>query len=572
MKDDAENKLINSIYDVTIDPQNYQTFIDRWAEQFLDFPNEIIGNDDSPIVEKSKNLSKILESHILTANEILGKVDQLTESIDAFKIMHEQSPLPVFFIAYDRKIEITNKAARELLKINDGLRIDKLNIFINDIEEIETLLDDLAILESDKILTIVRIEENEYNTSQLFAISKKIEVKSAKCFLKFSAICTVWNKAVGKIIQERFGLTNVELEIAHKLVTGKKLAEIADEKNRSIFTVRTQSKSLLKKTKLKDQSELVQLFAILQNFDAKALVSYDDKINQLSQATISQSKHVLLRENGRKLYYEIYGHPAGKPILFLHSLVTGTDLTDKNIQYLHKHKLKLIAPHRASFGYSDPYLLNDLLFQFVEDVKAVLEVEKIKECKIIGHAMGAFYAYYLGAYLPEKIKAIRIISGAVPFTKLLHINQLHKRQRILTYTGKYTPKLLPFLVKGAAMQLKKYGAEDLIDALYGDSEFDHQLVKDPTYRKILVNGFENSFRHGTQSIINDGRCLHGNKWNRLVANCKVPISLYHGKQNKAVPLQQVIDFVDVHNNLELSILEGGQLIFYKYIEQVLTGF
>lgn len=568
-----ENKLVDSIYDVTVDPQNYENFIDRWTEQFMSFSSDAAEGNDDKITENSKKISDAIETHILTAYDILGMVDHDETGDSELKQLYELSPLPTLFISYDKKITISNIAAKNIFEINDQTKITDLDFFSDNMQVIEDLLVDLATLEADKILTIIQLKQNEDTKLPIFAISKKIEQKTAKCFLKLSAVNTVWNQEVGRTIQNRFELTNAEIDIAQKLVVGKKLTEIADEKNRSILTVRTQSKSLLKKTKLKDQSELIQLFTILQNFETldKDLHQSIDGTNS-KKSTNTKNKHFLIRENGRKLYYEIYGHPAGKPTLFMHSLVTGTDFTAENINYLHHHKIKLIAPHRASFGFSDPYLMDDLLFQFVEDIKAILDAEKVKECKLIGHAMGSFYAYYLGAHLGDRIKAIRIVSGAVPFTKIAHINELHKRQRILTYTGKYTPNLLPFLIKGSAMQLKKYGADDLLDAIYGDSGFDYKLIGDPKYRQILLNGFETSFRQGAGSIINDAKCLYSNCWDKLVASCKAPIILCHGGQNKAVPIQQVYDFVDVHHNLTLNIIDGGQLILYKYIEQVLADF
>lgn len=254
--------------------------------------------------------------------------------------------------------------------------------------------------------------------------------------------------------------------------------------------------------------------------------------------------------------------------MFLHGLVTGTNFTDKNIEYLHQHKIKLIAPHRAGFGQSDGYFADDRLAQFTADINAVLSAENVKKCDLLGHSMGSYYAYYLGANMPEKFSKITIVSGAVPFTSMAHINKLHKRQRILTYTGKYTPKLLPFILRGSAMQVKKYGAEDLIDALYKDSPLDYKLLGDPMYRQILVKGFEAAFNQGIDTILADGICLHGDEWDKLTSACKTPITIFHGLQNQAVPIQQVQDFIGKHKHLTLKPINCGQLLFYKYIEAV----
>lgn len=310
------------------------------------------------------------------------------------------------------------------------------------------------------------------------------------------------------------------------------------------------------------------LFIILQNLNQR---DSDNSVSSVpSHSDVTRSQHVLTREQGRKLYYEVYGHRSGEPVLFLHGLITGTDLTEDNIEYLHQNKIKLIAPHRAGFGHSDPLINGDYLTEFGADITAVLAAENVKKCKILGHSMGSYYAYYLGTHLANKFSKITIVSGAVPFTSMAQISKLHKRQRILTYTGKFTPQLLPFVLRGSAMQVKKYGAEDLIEALYKDSPFDYHLLTDPKYRDVLIKGFEASFRQGVGSILADGVCLHGDGWDDLVSSCKLPIRLFHGQHNQAVPVQQVQDFIDQHNKLSLTIIDSGQLIFYEFIDTVMA--
>ncbi|MBI3513246.1 MAG: helix-turn-helix transcriptional regulator, partial [Proteobacteria bacterium] len=62
-----------------------------------------------------------------------------------------------------------------------------------------------------------------------------------------------------KRLRARFGLTQAETALAHALLDGKRLAEIATERGVSIETVRTQLRALFRKTGVSRQADLMRL-------------------------------------------------------------------------------------------------------------------------------------------------------------------------------------------------------------------------------------------------------------------------------------------------------------------------
>lgn len=560
---DSEKKLIESIYNVAVDPQNFQKFLDCWESEFTATANK-------DLVEKSKQMSDAVEDHFFRAYAILDQVEFNGTETPSLKAHVDASNLPTFVVSAAGQVSILNRALQSLLDIDLGQDLSKISLQNDDLAKAQHLLTQLDQLEPHKVLAIVQTAHDEDVEPVIFAISKLYDEKLQQDCLRFCAVHTGWNVEIGKIIQETFGLTHMELDIAEKLVSGKKLSEIADEKNRSILTIRTQSKSLYRKTKLKTQSDLIKFFTLLQNFDHQE--SSADLTAASSHLMAMSKNNILIREDGRKFYYETYGHPDGEPCLFMHGLMTGTELTRSAIKYLYNHKIKLFAPHRAGFGMSDNHGGDYKIECFTQDILALLDAEKVDEFKILAHSAGSFYAYHLGAELLLRVRKIRVVGGAVPFTSRQQINAFNPRQRVVAYTAKYTPQLLPFLLRGSELQVKKYGAEGLIDALYEDSEFDYELIKDPEIRDIIVSGFEASFQQGVDSVVNDGRYLFSDAWNAMVANYGLPIEIYHGTDNQAVPIAQVEEFVARHNNLSLNVIEGGQLIYYKLFSQVMHGF
>lgn len=565
LEHDSEKKLIESLYNVTLDPNNFQQFLDQWEAEFSPLSIDAENHKNIDITVESQKISRALESHFSRAYAILDMVELNEGQTLSLEDQIEASFLPTFLVLETGEISVANSLAGDLLGIEIKQDIKDINLRIDDLEKAKNILRNYAAIEPHKVLAVFQTLPNSDVEATIFAVSKFEYAENDKNYLRFCAVQTIWNAEIGRVIKDTFGLTNMELDIAERLVAGKKLSEIADDKNRSILTVRTQSKSLYKKTNLKSQADLIKFFTMLQNMDPLEL-NIDARVSEPLAKT-----HILKREDGRDFYYETYGHPNGEPVLFMHGIMTGTDLTSEMSDYLHAQNIKLIAPHRPGFGCSAALATANMIDFFTDDIVALLAAENIENCKILAHSSGSFYAYHLGSILPHIITKIRVISGAVPFTRAEHIRVLNPRQRIVTNTAKYTPKLLPFLLRGSEKQVKKYGAESLIDALYEDSEVDYALIKQPEIRELIIKGFEASFKQGVSSPVADGLYIFSDRWRQMVTACQMPIELFHGADNQAVPMEQVNDFFDEFDEISIEIVDGGQLIFYKFFENMLKG-
>lgn len=174
-------------------------------------------------------------------------------------------------------------------------------------------------------------------------------------------------------------------------------------------------------------------------------------------------------ENDRKFYYETNGNAKGQPIIFLHGAIPGTRFLVGSIRYLRTNNLKIIAPHRACFSKSDIHLTIHQEIGYINDITHLLKVEKLDKFFYIGHHTGAYYSYLFAKRMPKKILNLKFIGGAIPFRNAKQISEMIARQRIITYTARYAPKLLPFLLQGVIAQVKKNGFKNMMSALFGNN-------------------------------------------------------------------------------------------------------
>ena len=82
-----------------------------------------------------------------------------------------------------------------------------------------------------------------------------------------------WEDSVGRLFSQSLSLTAAELAICRAIVNGVSLRDLAQQRGRSLGTVRNQLKHLLSKLNLKSQTELVCLYS---GFSKLSKLNQDD--------------------------------------------------------------------------------------------------------------------------------------------------------------------------------------------------------------------------------------------------------------------------------------------------------
>lgn len=549
-----QHKLIEAIYNITINPDKYYELLALWESEFVE-------NSETPLV------ADFTESHCNRAFDILEMIGSVNRASN-LKQSIENHPFPTFIISETNQIIYSNNLAKNLYNLDVGIGLSELSFGYDQEKKIASYQSRINYAEEEVFFG----SSNNESSPTLYALSRAFDYETSKNFLQISIVNAIWNKSVGKKIGNIFGLSTTELDLARRLTLGENLADIAKHKKRSVETIRSQIKSIFRKTATKTQGETVKLFVALLNFemqknyDANRSLSIAPHFNNL----LKQNNFVI-RDGGRHLYYEIHGDPDGEPVLFLHGLISGTRFPKAAIDYFCKHKIKIIAPHRAGFGYSDVNLEKDKLSCFTKDILAILSAENIVKYKILAHHAGAFYAYYLAQKIPQNIVKIRIINGDIPIISIKQIKAMSGNQKVLVYTAKYTPKLLPFLIRASNAHFEKVGLENALNIIFKEAEYEHSVLKISELKGIIINGFIASYHKGVESLVSDIQFLCGRNWNDLVDKCDCPVEIFHSMNNDVTPIRLVRKFIAEHKQLELTALEGGQFNFYKNPEKSLIN-
>ena len=106
--------------------------------------------------------------------------------------------------------------------------------------------------------------------------------------------------------------------------------------------------------------------------------------------------------DGRKLYY--YDEGSGRPILILHGDVPGN--WDEPINALLKAGYRVIFPHRAGRGRSDPHPEHLSVARDARDMLALTDHLRLERVVLLGHSAGAGVARDMLLKWPDHVAAV----------------------------------------------------------------------------------------------------------------------------------------------------------------------
>lgn len=418
--------------------------------------------------------------------------------------------------------------------------------------------------QTETVFCIVPIYLNDHQRT-LWALSPA-GANEGGAAARLSRIDFDWSEAAGDAITEAFGLSNSEQEILKTLVRGQSLTELAEQRQRSIETVRTQAKSLLTKTGVSSQLDLVRLFAAIALFTPEqASPVYGEPDDPTPPGSLS-----LTLPDKRQMQVEIYGPPTGRPVVFLHNMFSGTVMPPAVVEALHRHDIKLICPWRAGFAKSTAYSEKPASPEqtFASDLAYLLDLLGVARVDVVGHMSSAVYAAAAGVLLSDRASNVAAISGFPPFLSRKHIDHLQAWPRLFAYTARYFPKALSLLVRGTFGLLVENRIEVLFSNIFAEAAVDMEVISSPVNRDLFLNDFRRAFEQGTFAYEIDA-ALAASDWSYWLEKLPRQMKYIHGVQDPVTPLDLVIDIANQRPEIDLQPIEdAGQLALYTAPDQI----
>lgn len=552
-----EKQVIEEAYAATLEPERLEEF-ERFWESYLDAGLQDGGETSSPTSLGTISL------HISRAMEILERMrhTHVTES-NAQKIVDNNYG---FGFIVDRQGKIIARNSDALAVIPKANLISDLELDSHSLSEINTWLAGHSKSDSKRVLFInVYFGEGEIPTC-LFMTPvdlKRSETPDPNSFFLITSVEFDIHPDAAKLIKSVFALSASEAEVAFYLASGKSPKDISEIRKSSILTVRTQIKHLIDKMDCKDIPDVVRKICNMSTRFSAVTSQIERTEKSFNTESYAKTGSLTLRD-GRFMEYHEQGHPKGRPVIHIHSLMNGPKQSNANAQLAVLHNWRFISPSRAGYGNSDQNRdigINQSLNSTAADVAELVNHLGLKDIIVIG----SIYAQKFALNHPELVSNF-VCVNKVPAWHIDELQYLQRRQRNMIKTSMYAPRLSKFPSRLAKVLVETGREMVFFKGLSNSCEIDMRALENPEYFQVLVAGMKHSFAQGVDSFTRDVQAHHTD-YSEEAKRLQMPVTIIIGSENtmqtnfglnrylSAVPTAKVIKVKDAGLFLPITHFE-----------------
>ena len=179
-----------------------------------------------------------------------------------------------------------------------------------------------------------------------------------------------------------------------------------------------------------------------------------------------------------------------------------------------------------------------------------------------------FHALHYHHKYPKQISVIISASGTMPFETPAQYERMDKWYRFILASARYTPHLLPFMVKAGFSLARRLGKRKFVHAVFGQSKADIGTFENPEVYEAMVCGSDIclSDSHSAHNAFAAEVLAQERKdWSYLIkaAEHSVPVYYFNGMQDPQVPVKTLREFQQKYPWIIYREYEdAGQLVFF----------
>lgn len=273
--------------------------------------------------------------------------------------------------------------------------------------------------------------------------------------------------------------------------------------------------------------------------------------------TVNGSRKLGFSYTGR---YETTQENPKNEVLFLFHGTPGSRVFDFGLGSLFYDKnISVVCPERPGYGLSDASSERTII-NWARDVCEVADYLKIEKFHVAGGSGGGPYALACGHVLKDKVKTVLLISSIVPTSTPNFYNGMAWGNKISFFLAKNAPFLLKMAFKSYAKVASK-SPDELISKIAKqggktDEQFFDSISSSNPSKQILIDHIQQAFKQGHIGIYHDAILL-AKDWGFDYKKIDAQIYLWHGTEDKFIPLAPVATFAKTLPHVILRFVEGG---------------
>lgn len=574
-KDIDPDNIVDQLYDIALDPNSLDPFIDAWNAAGLD------AQAARKTIETIDDFDAAYFAHLKRAGTFLDRGVDADARLDLAAMLAPFDDLAAFIVDRTLTVVASNAGAQQVFGVTANDALDKLNLSTDMTEVLVTTLGVVfaGVDEPDRLL---RLDVPGERGGALFQIRALADTATHR--REHALIVTTryhWQAALGQTLEEVFKLTVAEQGVVKAMVEGMDAKAISADRGTSESTVRGQIKSILSKMNARNQSEVIRLVLSLRDVSQGASSGPIARPNTAKTTSrnwvedqVWKPFNTLLMPDGRKMDYHDMGPANGAPIIFTHMGYGAVRWHAPMIELAFRHGLRVIVPIRAGYGHSDN--LNpkaDVLVSTRNDILFLLDHLKIERLPFAPQGNDLIFVADFAGHHPERVSEIIGICARPPLSGDLHYAGMSKWHRFFLSTAKHAPHLLNFTIRAAVAMARRLGAIEFLRQAHKTSPADIAMLDNAELAPVLIANGE--LVAGKTTNMAQAYVMEALKsevdWTHLILAAKgTPTWFINGGQDPSSDVATIAQYREAFPWIKIEVItDAGQLLIYQQFETVI---
>lgn len=370
-------------------------------------------------------------------------------------------------------------------------------------------------------------------------------------------ICDAITPATLELFARKFGLTPAEASVVQRFSAGQSLDEIAENRGRSLATVKTQFYKILDKCGAGSQSELLQMVARIESLNG-ATEGINEEFSHPHRRIFT-----LMRPGNRTLDVVSAGKPDGRPVLSCNSFSFRTFPAWLE-EELYQNNIKLYSIAPPGSGKTSPPMDGQSLEEcFAEDLVSVLDNIGCAQAVLNGSGTSFPLCLKSAQQIPDRITSVFSSSTLAPVKKLddrQATSGLIPSIRKLTL-GSRDP--LGEVASGALFRLiTRLGVDRCIRLVLKNDKANRETMLRTDHFNAVKQAYDASIAQGLEFNVASFNASVVEDWEPVLASSKVPVHLAIGEKDTVGPFSALERIAKDHtDNVTFTKVEGANSLY-----------
>jgi pimeloyl-ACP methyl ester carboxylesterase len=283
-------------------------------------------------------------------------------------------------------------------------------------------------------------------------------------------------------------------------------------------------------------------------------------------------KNIVQLPDGAVVAFQEYGDPLGTPVIFCHGWPSSRTMAQLADESAHTLGIRVISPDRPGISGSSMQL-DRKLSDWPRVVEQLVNDLEIGEFRILAISGGAPYAYATAIAMPERVRAIAVVGGVIPFGELKDFKGLLPLYRWMLAFYRNQPQVLrqlfrlaqPFLAFRAPIRLRPLLLKMLLLR-----PCDAASLRDDAAFEAVFESQRRAWRGSVEGVLVDAQ-IYAQPWGFVVEDVQVPVRLWHGIEDRAFAVRLAEEIASRFQHCKARFVpnEGHYSLPIRYIRDIL---